>query len=159
MREVLVSLEGRGSPVPQVRNSTAISHPPPPVRPIHATGFFTWFLDYSGFMGFLVFYWIANVLHKKSSKSKKFYRKQECIPVGCIPPAAVAVCLGRGCLPQCILGYTPRPGPGDPSGCGPGEPPPGVGLENPSSTLQPDPSTSPQGVGLETPPLWTNRQM
>ena len=35
--------------------------------------------------------------------------KQECIPVGCVPPAA-----GVGCLPQCMLGY-----------------PPGVGLETP----------------------------
>ena len=29
---------------------------------------------------------------------------QECIPVGCVPPAAVAV---GGGLPQCMLGYTP----------------------------------------------------
>ena len=43
----------------------------------------------------------------------KFILKQECIPVGCVPPAAVAVC--RGGLPQCMLGYPP--------GCGPGDPP------------------------------------
>ena len=57
---------------------------------------------------------------------------QECIPVGCVPSAAVAVCWGgvsaRGCLPggclpggvclegvcpgglpKCMLGYTPPP--------------------------------------------------
>ena len=60
---------------------------------------------------------------------------QECIPVGCVPSAAVAVCWG-GCLHQCMLGYTtplglgldtpdlgldtpsPRPGPGHPLGLG-----------------------------------------
>ena len=50
----------------------------------------------------------------------------------------------------------PRVGLGTLHGCGPGEPPwpdpptspLGVGLETP----QPDPSTSPLGVGLETPP-------
>ena len=83
--------------------------------------------------------------------------KQECIPVGCVAPAAVAIHMGG--LPQCMLGYTPpwvwawrppwvwawRPpgcGPGEPPGCGPGDPmgvgqetprpgdPPGVDLEN-----------------------------
>ena len=29
----------------------------------------------------------------------KNVKKQECIPVGCVPSAAVAVCLGGGCLP------------------------------------------------------------
>ena len=42
--------------------------------------------------------------------------KQECIPVGCVPSVAVSVggggvCRGgsawEGCLPQCMLGYTP----------------------------------------------------
>ena len=55
--------------------------------------------------------------------------KQECIPVGCIPPAEVAVCLGG--LRQCMLGYTP-PGLGldtiprawTPPRCGPADPPP-----------------------------------
>ena len=47
-------------------------------------------------------------------------RKQECIPVGCVLPAAVAV--GEG-LPQCMLGYPPVCGPGDPPMCGPGDPP------------------------------------
>ena len=60
--------------------------------------------------------------------------QQECIPVGCVPPAAEAVCWG-GCLPQCMLGYTPGCGPGDPPlqarslnfppECGLGDPPPG----------------------------------
>ena len=63
--------------------------------------------------------------------------KQECIPVGCVPSAAV--CWGEGCLPQCMLGYTPLPGSG---------PPPGLGPETP----QPEPSTFPLGMGLETSP-------
>ena len=67
---------------------------------------------------------------------------QECIPVGCVPPAAVAVgVLGGGvCLPQCMLRDPPKDvgletslgvgGPGDPPkarplnfppGCGPGD--------------------------------------
>ena len=36
--------------------------------------------------------------------------QQECIPIGCIPPVAVAVCWAGGvCLivPHCMLGYTP----------------------------------------------------
>ena len=60
------------------------------------------------------------------------FLQQECIPVGCVPPAAVVV--RGGGLPQCMLEYT------SPSGCGPGEPPPqvwawrlllGVSLETP----------------------------
>ena len=39
--------------------------------------------------------------------------KQECIPVGCVPSATVAVCWG-GCLPQCMLGYHQPPRPGTP---------------------------------------------
>ena len=72
------------------------------------------------------------------------HNQQECIPVGCVLPMAVAVC--RGGLPQCMLGYSPCVGletllwP-DPTS------PLGVGLENPP---RPDPSTSPLGVGLET---------
>ena len=66
--------------------------------------------------------------------------KQECIPVGYVPPAAVAV---RG------VSTTPPeqepPWSRHPPRCGPGDPP-GVGLETPPA----DPSTSPLGVGLET---------
>ena len=54
---------------------------------------------------------------------------QKCIPVGCVPLAAVAVCWGRGCLPQCMLGT-----------------PPGCDLDTP----RPDPPTSPLGLGLDT---------
>ena len=36
--------------------------------------------------------------------------KKECIPVGCVTSAAVAICWGEGCLPQCMLGYTHTPG-------------------------------------------------
>ena len=50
--------------------------------------------------------------------------RQECILVGCVPPAAVAVYLGGGSASV--------------HRCGPGTPP------------RPDPSTSPLGVGLET---------
>ena len=37
--------------------------------------------------------------------SDKDQRKQECIPVGCVQSAAVAVGGGGGHIPQCILGY------------------------------------------------------
>ena len=49
------------------------------------------------------------------------------------------VCGGGFCLGACL--DTPPPG------CGPGAPPPGVGLE---TVPWPDPSSSPLGVGLET---------
>ena len=87
--------------------------------------------------------------------------KLECIPVGCVPPAAVAVCWEGGvCLIAC---WDTRP---TPLGVGlenpqvwawrpPGQtpqPPPGFGPGDPPPTPQP-PSL---GVGLEThPPLWT----
>ena len=35
----------------------------------------------------------------------KHFNKQECIPVGCVPSATVAVC--QGGLPQCMLEYHP----------------------------------------------------
>ena len=47
--------------------------------------------------------------------------KQECIPVGCVPSAAVAVCWGGGgvCLSACWDTHThTRPGPGHPLGLG-----------------------------------------
>ena len=82
--------------------------------------------------------------------------KQECIRVGCVPPAAEAVCWGGVfCLSACW---------DTPHECGPGDPP-GVGLETPQpdpstsclavglvTPRKPDPSTSPLGVGRETPP-------
>ena len=54
-----------------------------------------------------------------------FSLKQECIPVGCVPPAAVAVWGGGGVPASVHAGI-----------------PPGVGLE------------TPPGVGLETPQGW-----
>ena len=56
--------------------------------------------------------------------------KQECIPVGCIRSAAVS--WGEGCLPQCMLGYTPQAWAWRPPArtlnlppwYGPGDPPP-----------------------------------
>ena len=77
--------------------------------------------------------------------------KQECIPVGCVSPAAAAVCLWGGgeCQSQCMLGYTPL-GLGldtPPKACGPGhtprcglEHPPGCGPGHPpGQTPQPPP--------------------
>ena len=70
---------------------------------------------------------------------------QECIPVGCVPPTAVAVFSGGG-LPKCMLGYTPQPGPGHPPGCG---------LE---TSLGQTPQTPPPSVGLEIPPREQNHR-
>ena len=53
---------------------------------------------------------------------RKTYCKQECIPVGCVPPAAVAVHRGV-CLSACWDTHPPWCWPGDPPGCGPGVPP------------------------------------
>ena len=92
---------------------------------------------------------------------------QECIPVGCVLPAAVAICWGEGvCLSACWdTHHSPGCEPGDPPPARPLNLPLGVGLEtpwpDPSTSLlgvgletpQPDLSTSPLGVGLETPPL------
>ena len=85
----------------------------------------------------------VNLRHNQHSENKKqlINNQQECIPVGCGPPAVVAVCWGGGVLPQCMLGYTSWP---DPSTS-----PLGVGLQTPT---RPDPSTSLLGVGLETTP-------
>ena len=64
----------------------------------------------------------------KRSLTNDTMLKQECIPVGCVPPAAVAVCWGG--LPQCVLGsplrvWAWRPPRLDPStsppGCEPGD--------------------------------------
>ena len=77
---------------------------------------------------------------------------QECIPVGCAPPAAVAICLG-GCLSQSLPdppnippGSGPRHPPAvglDTPGCGPGHPPPRVWVWIPPNL--------PLGLGLDTP--------
>ena len=44
----------------------------------------------------------------KISISPNTFNGQECIPVGCVPPATVAISVGEGGLSQCMLGYTPR---------------------------------------------------
>ena len=80
--------------------------------------------------------------------------------VGCVPPAAVAVCWGGGCLPQCMLGYPLGLGLGlDTPGVGLHPPTLDVGLDNPSGCgpgHPPDPPTSHLGLGLETSPHpWT----
>ena len=83
--------------------------------------------------------------------------KQECIPVGCVPPAAVAV-MGEGAPHP--LARSPS---NSPLGVGldqiPLNFPPGCGPELDPPQLPPwvwawtrSPSTSPLGVGLETPP-------
>ena len=97
-------------------------------------------------------------------------KKQECIPVGCVAPTAVAVCsesvsasvhagihpLGLDTLPGLGLdthplgvdldtpSQTPRHPSPDP------QPPPSSGPKHP---LQPDLATSPLGLGLDTPPV------
>ena len=104
---------------------------------------------------------------------QKLSTVQECIPVGCIPPTAVAVSWGvhlSACWdtnsPLGVGLETPRCGPGDtplgvgletPPGCGPGDPPqmrawrcPWVWAWRPPPAPRPDPSTSSLGVGLET---------
>ena len=87
-------------------------------------------------------------------------RKQECIPVGCVPPAAVPVFFGGGgvCLSAFWDTHTPLV-------VGLGTPPPGVGLETPTARHPILPGSGPEdlppsqtpnlplGVGLETPPL------
>ena len=63
--------------------------------------------------------------------TKQKNQEQECIPVGCVPPTAVAISWGG--LPQCMLGYTtlgvglanppPQVWAWRPSECGPGKTP------------------------------------
>ena len=69
----------------------------------------------------------------------KYLIRQECIPVWCVPPAAVAICW------RVVSAWRPpRVWAWRPPGCGPGDPP--------GQTPQPPPLD----VGLETPaPLWT----
>ena len=68
------------------------------------------------------------------------FNEQECIPVGCILQAAVAVSWGGVCLSAC---WDTPPGPGPPR---PGPDPPGVGLDTPQVWAW----TSPR-CGLDTP--------
>ena len=75
-------------------------------------------------------------------------RKQECIPVGCVPPAAVAICWG--CLPRCMLRYTPRSVGLEPPQCGPG--PPGCGLPPPHRCGPGQAPQHPPGSGPRHPP-------
>ena len=81
--------------------------------------------------------------------------KQECFPVGCVPPAAAVVCWWKSASVH--AGYTP-PGlglddlPAQPPGVGLDTHqvwawvPPGVGLDKPPAR----PQTSPLGMGLDT---------
>ena len=72
--------------------------------------------------------------------------RQECIPVGCVPSAAVAV-LGGVCLSACW--DTPQVWAWrHPPGCGPGDTPPGVGLETPPQVW----AWRHPSVGLKTQP-------
>ena len=99
----------------------------------------------------VTFYVIMNryLLHCRIGSLMISHLKQECIPVGCVPPAAVAI-MGEGvgvCLSAC-WDTPPRCGPGDHSPrCGPGDPPwlwawrpPWVWAWRPP---RPDPLTSP----------------
>ena len=102
--------------------------------------------------------------HSAFLQEEESHTKQECIPVGCVPSAAVAVCWGGGGLPQCMLGYTPllgldtpwawtppRPGPGHPSlGRPPSYPPPGLGLDTPPGQI-PHPIPPRPGPGHSPP--------
>ena len=74
------------------------------------------------------------------------WQLQECIPVGCVLPTAVAVSWGPVGVYLSACWDTPTPLPPwvwawRPPGCGPGDPP-GMGLD------------TPLGVGLETPQVW-----
>ena len=88
---------------------------------------------------------------RRSGWKHQYYNfKQECIPVGCVPPAAVAVCWGVSASVHAGI-HPPGLGLDTPPGVGL-DSPPGVGLDTP----WPDPPTSPLGLGLglDTPPLW-----
>ena len=103
-------------------------------------------LNYKGFLIFLALQpEISGWLKYFHLHVQKVHTLQECIPVGCVPPAAVVVCCRGVCLSACWdtpTGLDPQGvGLGTPL-CGPGYPP------------QSDPSTSPLGVGW-TPPSQT----
>ena len=74
---------------------------------------------------------------KKKSESQKTKKQQECIPVGCVPPAAVAVCSGGGVSASVYAGIH-HLGPGHPSRAW-------------AWTPSPPSPTSPLGLGLDTP--------
>ena len=74
------------------------------------------------------------------NKKQLMNNQQECIPVGCVPPTAVAVCWG-GVSASVHAGIHPL--------ARPPNLPLGVGLQTPPPP-RPDPSTSSLGVGLET---------
>ena len=79
---------------------------------------------------FYCFYFHNDTANDLLTEEHYYKEEQECIPVGCVPPMAVAV--QGGGLPQCMLGYTPqvwawRPPWPDPSTC----PPQGVGQKTP----------------------------
>ena len=87
---------------------------------------------------------------QRKDKLRRFFMasnrspNQECIPVGCVPPTAVAITGGRGvCLDQIPLNF--------PLGCGPGPDPPQLPPWVWAWTRSP--STSPLGVGLDQIPL------
>ena len=74
---------------------------------------------------------------------------QECIRVGCVPPAAVAVCWG-GVSASVHAGIHPQVWAGDPPGCGPGTTPLVQAWRPPSPSHTPQ--LPPPDVGLDTPP-------
>ena len=87
--------------------------------------------------------------------STNILSKQECIPVGCIPPAAVAVCWGAVYLSAYWDNHPSGVGLEIPLGVGP-ETPLGVGLETPLDvgleTPQARPLNLPPGCGPGDPP-------
>ena len=82
----------------------------------------------------------------------KYFIQQECIPVGCIPFAAVTICWGvsasvhAGIHPRAWAWTPPGHGPGHPTRHGPGNPP-GMGLDTPLGRHPPQP-----GPGQPPPP-------
>ena len=114
---------------------------------------------------------MCGLRNDKTSKEKSICPlKQECIPVGCVPSAAVAVCWGMsasvhagihppGCGPGPLLGVdmdTPWVWACTPLGLDTQPPPPGVGLDPPGLGLYTSPRTdhptSALGLDLDTPP-------